>query len=91
MLPGNISGGPRRQIKEEDFAFTKYEKMEKMLESELIMNISIFLWHPVLVYLSKRLVLKLFLMLKKGVQSMLLHDNLRLVGKQNGISVEGYT
>lgn len=41
MLLGNILGGPRRQIKDEkDFACTKHDKMDKMLESELIMNIS---------------------------------------------------
>lgn len=78
MLPGNISGGPRQIKDDEDFACTKYDKLEKILISELIMGISSF-YGTQSVYLSKRLVLKLLLMLKKGVQSVFLHDNLRLV------------
>lgn len=39
-------------------------------------------------YLSQRFVLKLLLVLKEGVQPMLLHNNLRLIREQDGITVE---
>lgn len=39
-------------------------------------------------YLSQRFVLKLLLVLKEGVQAVLLHDDLRLVREEDGVTVE---
>lgn len=39
-------------------------------------------------YLSQRFVLKLLLVLKEGVQAVLLHDDLRLIREEDGVTVE---
>lgn len=39
-------------------------------------------------YLGQRFVLKLLLVLKEGVQAVLLHDDLRLVREEDGVAVE---
>lgn len=42
-------------------------------------------------YLSKRFVLKLLLMLKEGIQAVLLHDDLWLVWEEDGVTVKRHS
>lgn len=41
-------------------------------------------------YLCKRFVLKLLFMLKEGVQAVLLHNDLRLIREDDGVSIKRY-
>lgn len=42
-------------------------------------------------YLSERFVLKSFLVLKERVQAMLLHDDLRLVGEEDSVTIKRHS